>query len=84
MHALLAIMNRDGMARVVQLILSCKKRHGVTQACKKKRKGERMGRRKRNKKKMFKCLLVLSHVFIDGYVVREDVAVAFKESCYFV
>jgi len=38
MHAPLAIVNRDGMARVVQLILSCKKRHGVTQACKKEKR----------------------------------------------
>ena len=83
MHAPLAIVNRDGMARVVQLILSCKKRHGVTQACK-KRKGRKDGKKEKDKKKMFKCILVLSHVIVDGYVVREDVAVAFKESHYFV
>ncbi len=50
----------------------------------KRRKGRKDGKKEKNKKKMFKCLLVLSHVFIDGYVVREDVAVAFKESRYFV
>ena len=50
----------------------------------KKSKGRKDGKKEKDKKMMFKCILVHSHVIVDGYVIRENVAVAFKESRYFV